>query len=407
MTRNASIAFILITLAIDALGFGIVVPIIPSLVEQLSGSGAGPAAQWVGALVASFATAQFIAAPILGGLSDRFGRRPVIILSLAGVSLNYFLLSWAPSIGWLFVGRLCAGATAANVSAANAYIADITPPEKRSARFGLVGATFGFGFVLGPALGGVLGAVDLRLPFLVAGVLAMANTLYGAFVLPESLPRERRRPFAWRRANPIGSLLGLARDPVLRWLALGWSMMWFGMGALQSTFVLSTGLRFGWGPRENGWALAAVGISQAVVQGALVRPVIRRIGERAAGLAGFGCAACAFLCYGLAQQGWVIYLAVLLQAAGAVSTPAMRALLSANAGPDRQGEMQGGLSSIEGLTAIVSPMLAGLVFATAVSAGGPAWGGAPFLAGCVTYLIAALALLRSRAAIKVEPGSVA
>ncbi len=404
MNRPASLVFILLTLGFDALGFGIVVPIVPALVERLTGGDTSHAAQWVGALVATFAAAQFVAAPVLGGLSDRFGRRPVIILSLLGAAANYLLLAWAPSLLWLFAGRLCAGATAASASAANAYIADITPPALRSARFGLVGATFGAGFVFGPALGGVLGAIDLRLPFLVSAGLAMANACYGLVVLPESLPPERRRPFAWRQANPVGSLHALAADRATGWLALGWSFMWFGLGALQSSFVLSTGLRFGWGPRGNGWALAAVGVSQALVQGLLVRPIIRRVGEARAARAGFGFAVASYCCFGLAQTGWVIYVAIVLQAFGAMSTPAMRGLLSVRVGPDRQGALQGGLSSVEGLTAIVSPVLASLVFAAAVQMGGAKWSGAPFLLGALTYGAAAVALMQSQRAASVPPG---
>ncbi len=394
---KASLTFVLLTLGIDALGFGIVVPIVPSLVRYLTGDDPGAAAEWVGALVATFAAAQFVAAPVLGGLSDRFGRRPVIILSLLGVAANYMLLAWAPSLVWLFAGRLIAGATAASASAANAYIADITPPALRSSRFGLIGATFGAGFVFGPALGGLLGAIDLRLPFLVAGGLALANASFGALVLRESLTPERRRSFSWRRANPIGSLHTLAADRVTGWLAVGWSMLWFGLGALQSAFVLSTALRFGWGPRENGWALAAVGISQALVQGLLVRPVIRRLGERRAAFVGFSLSSLAYACFGFAQSGWVIYAAVLLQACGAIATPAMRAMLSLRAGPERQGEMQGGLSSVEGLTAIVAPVVAAAIFAKAVQAGGAAWSGAPFLVGTLTYGMAMLTLVRSGA----------
>jgi DHA1 family tetracycline resistance protein-like MFS transporter len=393
--HTASVAFILATLGIDALGFGIVIPIVPALVRSLSHLDASEAARWVGALVATFAAAQFVAAPVLGGLSDRFGRRPVIILSLLGGAANYMLLAFAPSLTWLFIGRLLAGSTAANVSAANAYIADVTPPELRSQRFGLVGAMFGAGFVFGPALGGVLGAVDLRLPFLVAGALALANATYGALVLPESLPPERRRHFSWRRANPIGSLHTIATDKPVARMALAWCCMWFGLGALQSCFVLSMGLRFGWGPSANGWALAAMGVSQAVVQGVLVRPIIRRVGERRAAFIGFGLSGLAYLGYGLATAGWVIYVALILQALAAIATPAMRALLSVQAGSARQGEMQGGLSSVEGLTAIISPVLAAALFEWATQTGGAAWGGAPFLLGTVAYGAAVIALARA------------
>ena len=396
MKRQPGLPFILLTLGLDALGFGLVVPIVPELVRSLTGGDTTHAAEWVGALVATFAAAQFVAAPVLGGLSDRFGRKPVVVLSLAGASANYLLLMWAPSLAWLFLGRLLAGATAASASAANAYIADITPPEKRSGRFGLVGAMFGAGFVLGPAMGGVLGAVDLRLPFMVAAGLSIANACYGALVLPESLAPQFRRAFSWRRANPVGSLRTLAANRVVGRLALGWSLMWFGLGALQAAFVLSTGLRFGWGPQENGWALAAVGVTQAVVQGALIRPIIRRLGEPRAAFTGFGFSVASYLCFGFAQSGWVIYVAIVLQAFGAVAGPAMRGMMSARTGMNEQGELQGGLSSVEGLTAIVSPVAAAVVFSLGVRLGGPSWGGAPFLLGACTYVAAALALLRAR-----------
>lgn len=393
--QTASVAFILATLGLDALGIGLVIPIVPALVRMLSGLGAGQAAGWVGALVATYAAAQFCAAPVLGGLSDRFGRRPVIVLSLAGTAANYILLALAPSVAWLFVGRLLAGATASNMAAANAYIADVTPPEQRSARFGLVGAAFGAGFVFGPALGGALGAIDLRLPFAVAAALALANAAYGALVLPESLPVERRRRFSWKRANPAGSLHTLAADRPVARIAVAWCCAWFGLGALQSCFVLSMGMRFGWGPQQNGWALATVGICQALTQALLVRPVIRRIGERRAAFAGFALSGAAFAMLGLATQGWQIYAALAVEALGAVATPAMRALLSARAGPTRQGEMQGGLSSVEGLTAIVAPLLSAGLFEWATQAGGAAWAGAPFLLGTAAYAVAALALARS------------
>jgi DHA1 family tetracycline resistance protein-like MFS transporter len=394
-SHTASVVFILLTLALDAMGIGIVIPIVPALVRQLSGLESGAAAHWTGALIATYAAAQFVAAPVLGGLSDRYGRRPVIILSLVGTAANYLLLAVAPSLAWLFLGRLLAGGTAANISAANAYIADVTPPELRASRFGLVGATFGAGFVFGPAIGGVLGAIDLRLPFLVAAVLALANATYGAVVLPESLPTERRRRFSWKRANPVGSLHTLAADRSVGWMALSWCCTWVGLGALQSCFVLSMGLRFGWGPRENGWALATVGLSQALTQALLVRPVIRWVGERRAAFGGFVFSALSFLMFGLANEGWMIYAAAIVEALGAVSTPAMRSLMSARAGPNRQGEMQGGLSSVEGLTAIVSPVLAGAIFAWATAAGGADWGGAPFLLGTAAYVAAWVALART------------
>ncbi len=391
--RSASVGFILATLATDALGFGIVVPIVPELVRHLSHQGASGASIWVGALLAVFSVTQFIAAPVLGGLSDRFGRRPVLLMSLSGVCANYLMLAWAPSLGWLFAGRVIAGATSANVSAATAYIADVTPPQRRAQRFGLVGAMFGLGFVLGPALGGVLGTYGVRLPFLAAAGLAFCNVLYGLLVLPESLPRERRRRFQWRRANPVGSLAVILSSPTFIRLGLAWCCAWFAIGALQSSFVLSNNLRFGWGTRENGFALAAVGVTQALVQGLLVRRVVPQLGERQAALTGYTFAACAYAAFAFARAGWAIYLGVVLQSFGAIAGPAVQAMISANAGPDRQGEIQGALASLQGLTAIVSPLAAGWLFGAFTGPDAPVYfPGAPFLMAVLTYVIASASI---------------
>lgn len=387
--RPPGIGFVLVTLGIDALGFGIVVPIVPTLVLRLSHLPPSAASFWVGSLLAAFSTMQFLCAPLLGALSDRFGRRPVLLVSLAGVCVNYLMLAWAPSLAWLFVGRLVAGATAANASAATAFIADVTPPQQRAQRFGLVGATFGLGFVLGPAIGGLLGEHGLRLPFLGAAALAGINVLYGAVALPESLAPERRRPFAWRRANPVGTLGALAADAVFPRLALAWCCAWFAIGTLQSSFVLANDLRLGWGTRENGLALAAVGVGSALVQGVVVRRLVPRLGERRAAMLGYATAALAYLLFGFAVRGWIVYAGIAAQALGAVSGPAVQAMVSARAGPDRQGEMQGALASLQGLTAIASPLVGGWLFGLFAPRGLP---GAPFLLAVLTYALAFVAV---------------
>jgi MFS transporter, DHA1 family, tetracycline resistance protein len=391
--RSASVGFVVVTLVIDALGFGLVVPIMPLLVEQLTGSTASHASLWVGISLTAFALMQFAGAPILGGLSDRFGRRPVLLLSLAGVGINYLLLAWAPSLAWLMLGRCIAGATSANASTASAYIADITPPERRAARFGLVGASFGLGFVIGPALGGLLGTYGLRVPFLVAGALAGCNVLYGLFVLPESLPPELRRRFDWRRANPSGSLRVLAGSPNVRRLATAWACSWFALGALQTSFVLANQIRFGWDTRHNGLALALAGLGSAVVQGLLVRKIIQELGEWRAALTGNALAVIAYLLIALAPFGWVVLLGIVVQAMGSFSGPAVQAMVSMSAGPDRQGETQGALSSIQGLTAIVAPLIAGIVFA-GFTGPDPVFllPGAPFLVSALAYCAALWAI---------------
>ncbi len=396
--RAPAVGFVLVVLAFDSLGIGLIVPIVPELVRFLSGRDAGGASIDVGSLVATFALAQLLAAPVLGGLSDRFGRRPVILLSIAGAAANYLLLAWAPSLSWLYLGRALAGISAANTSSATAYIADVSTPEQRARRFGLVGATFSLGFVLGPIMGGVFGSISLRLPFLVAAGLAAANALYGAFLLPESLPRDRRQSFAWRGANPVAALRMLASDAVLGRLAIAWSAMWFAIGTLQTVFVLSTGLRFGWGSLQNGAALGLVGVTGAVVQGLLVRRVVARVGERSAAVLGLLASACAYAILGLAVRGWMIYLGIALQAFGGLANPSIRALISVRAGPERQGRVMGALSSVEGLTAIASPVVASTLFRLFAGPGAVAQiPGMPFLATSLLF-VGAIAALRVAAA---------
>ncbi len=308
--REAAVAFVLVVLAFDSLGLGLVVPIVPELVRRLSGRTYANASLATGALVATFAVAQLLAAPLLGGLSDRFGRRSVILLSVTGAGANYLLLSWAPSLAWLFLGRALAGVSAANTSAASAYIADVSAPEDRARRFGLIGATFSIGFVLGPLLGGMLGQIDLRLPFEAAAGMAALNVLYGVFLLPELLPAERRQKFAWRGANPFSALRMLAADPVLSRLAVAWSGVWFAIGTLQTVFVLANGLRFGWTTFQNGAALGLVGITGALVQVFLVRRVVARVGEAGTAMIGLMASSVAFTMMALAPVGWIIYVAI-------------------------------------------------------------------------------------------------
>ncbi len=298
--------------------------------------------------------------------------------------LNDLMLAWAPSLGWLFLGRLVAGATAASYSAATAYIADVTPPAKRAQRFGLIGAMFGLDFVGGPALGGLLGGYGLRLPFLAAALLAGASMLYALLVLPESLPPALRRPVQWRRANPVGSLRVIATDPAYARLAAAWCCSWFALGALQSSFVLENDMRFGWGPQQNGLALALVGTGSAIVQGLLVRRLVPLVGERRAALSGYAVSALAYLAFAFADRVWLLGVGIALQA-----------LLSAHAGPDQQGQVQGALASMQGLTAIAAPLVAGRAFSTFAAAGAPVHlPGAPFLLAVAAYGVAFLAARR-------------
>ncbi len=397
-SNRASVAFVLATLGLDALGVGIVAPIVPGLVEKLGHLPPNRAAPWVGALIAAYASMQFFAAPLLGELSDRFGRRPVILASVFGLGCDYVLLAVAPNMWWLFAGRLIAGATSANVAAATAYISDVTEPEDRPRLFGLIGATFGAGFVIGPALGGVLGGFGLRLPFLVAAGLSFVNLCFGVFVLPESLAGDRRRPLDTARANPFKLLARVAGDRALRRLAVAWSCTWIGLGAVQSSLVLFTGYSFHWGTRRNGLVLAVVGLSQAAVEGLLLRYVTGRVGERATAVIGYAAGALGYGVLALALAGWTVLPAVMLIALGGLATPSVRAMVAGRGGVDTQGEMQGLLAAVEGLTAVFAPVItAGLFYAFTAHLLSVRFPGAPFALAGICALVAMVLLGRKQA----------
>ncbi len=364
----------------DAVGLGIIAPIVPNLVEKLGHLPAQDAAPWVGALIAVYATMQFLAAPLLGELSDHFGRRTVILASVLGLGCDYILLAFAPNLWWLFLGRVVAGATSANVTAATAYIADVAGEEDRAKLFGLIGATFGAGFVVGPAIGGVLGGFWLRLPFVVAAALALLNAGFGLFVLPESLPDDRRRPIDWGRTNPFRRLAGLTRDRSLGRMALAWSCSWIGLGAVQSSLVLFTAYRFHWGPALSGLALAGIGLSQALVEGVLLRYVVAAIGERRSALLGYAAGTAGYALLAVAFMSWLIAPAVALIALGGLALPSLRTMVSTRDKGNNQGQLQGALSSVEGLTAVAAPLVAaGLFYGFTSPAVGLQFAGAPFV----------------------------
>ena len=392
--RRGALVFIFVTLLLDSLALGVSVPVFPKLVLAFQGGDTAGAATAFGAFGTVFALMQLVCAPLLGALSDRFGRRPVILLSIFGLGFDYVLMALAPSLGWLFVGRVVSGICASNFSTAGAYIADVTPPEKRAASFGMLGAAFGVGFTLGPAVGGLLGSVSLRLPFWVAAGLTLANAVYGLAILPESLPRERRVPFRWRAANPLGSLALLRSIPVVFGLAGVVFLHRLAHDVQPSMFVLYTGYRYGWDERTVGFVLMAVGVLGALLSAGAVGPVVKRIGERHALLLGLASGALGFSAYGLAASG-VAFLTFLPVVAlwGGFTGPSLQALLTRNVDPSEQGRLQGALASLGSVASVIAPGLFTGVFAAAVrGAAPPTLPGAPFLlAGALLALAFALA----------------
>ncbi|HXX92941.1 MAG TPA: TCR/Tet family MFS transporter [Planctomycetota bacterium] len=378
--RRAALIFIFATVLLDVLALGVVIPVLPPLIQDFLGGDTARAAGVYGLFGTVWALMQFLCSPFLGALSDRYGRRPVILISCAGLGLDYFLMALAPGLGWLFAGRVISGMTAASFSTAWAYVADVTPPEKRSATFGLVGAAWGLGFVLGPALGGELGRFAPRLPFWVSGALALANALYGLFVLPESLPPDRRSPFSWARANPLGSLRLLGSHAGLLGLGLVYFLYQLAHQVLPSVFVLYAGHRYGWEPWTVGRVMALVGISGIIVQAGVVRQFVRRFGERSALLTGLFFGTAGFAVYGLAGSGGVFLVAVPIFAFMGLFNPAAQAIMTRRVGPREQGQLQGANASLAGIAGMAGPVLFSRTFAQAI---GPwkSWGvpGAPFL----------------------------
>jgi len=402
--RKPALGFIFITLFLDILGIGLIVPILPRLITHLQGNNVEAAAHTVGALGALYALMQFLCAPILGSLSDRYGRRPVILGSLFGSGLDYLLLAFAPSLSWFFFGRIVAGITGANIAAASSYIADISPPEKRAANFGIIGAAFGLGFIAGPALGGLLGANDLRLPFLVAAGLTLANWVYGLIVLPESLAPENRRAFSWVRANPVGSLLALRRWPVVVGLASSLFLMNLAQFGLQNVWVLYTGYRYHWTSSQVGASLAIVGLMAAIVQGGLARRIIPALGERRAIVIGLTIGSINMIGYGLATAGWMILTIVAIGSLGSFGGPALQGLISRNVPPNEQGSVQGALASLGSVAGFIAPLIATSLFGFFISDRAPVkLPGAPFFLSAGLLITAMLLAVRSFRSTSAKP----
>ena len=396
--RRGAVAFIFVTILLDMFALGLILPILPKLVESFVDNDTANAARIFGLFGTAWAVMQFLFSPILGGLSDRFGRRPVVLLSNFGLALDYVLMALAPSLTWLFVGRVISGITSASVSTAFAYIADLTPPEQRAAVFGKIGVAFGAGFILGPAVGGLLGGMNPRLPFWVAAGLSFANTLYGLLILPESLPPDRRSPFHWRSANPLGALHLLRSDRVLMGLSVANFLAQLAHVVLPSTFVLYATYRYGWDSTTVGLTLALVGICSMAVQGAAIGPIVKRFGERRALLLGLGCGALGFLIYGAAPTGPLFWLGIPVMALWGVAGAAIQALTTQRVAPDQQGQLQGATSSVQSLSQLVGPFLFTLTFAYFIGAQAPLkLPGAPFLLASALLVLALLAAARTLA----------
>jgi DHA1 family tetracycline resistance protein-like MFS transporter len=387
---------VLAVVYIDMLGIGLAYPILPKLVEQFEHGNISRASLIFGLLSGAYSLMQFLLAPLLGTLSDRFGRRPVILIALFGMGVNYVLLGLAPNLLWLVAGRLISGAMGASFSTANAYLADITPPEKRAQSFGLIGAAFGFGFITGPVLGGLLGAIDLHLPFLAAAGLSFADLAFTFFVLPESLSPEHRKEFAWGRANPFGAMRELGRYGAVAGLMAVYVLAMFANRVSEMTWVLYTSYRFHWGPAEVGVSLAAVGVMFVVGQGFLVRLLLPRLGERRAVIMGLAVSAALMAVYGFVTQGWMIYPLIALGVFGWVlAQPAVMGMMSKAVPANEQGLLQGALASLTSLTSIFGPPIWTGLFGYFVSPAAPMIvPGAAFFAAAFVFILALLLALR-------------
>jgi DHA1 family tetracycline resistance protein-like MFS transporter len=394
-SSRAALTFVLLSVFIDSLGFGIIIPSLPSVIMELTGETESHAAVWSGYLMAVYALLQFFMAPIFGNLSDRFGRRPILLMSLFAFGVDFLLTGMAMSMTWLFVGRAFAGVFGASFATAGAYIGDISDDATRARNFGFIGAAWGGGFTLGPVIGGfVAEAFDPRAPFFAAAALALANVAFGFFVLPESLPVERRRHFDWRRANPFGALKSLAHLPMVAGLLFAVFLYQVAHDSLPAVWMFYTQLKFGWGPSETGWSLTFVGVMTVIVMGGLTGFAVPRLGERRAIVVGFGLMTLGFIGYALAPQGWMIYPAIVLGSLGGIANPAMQSVMSKQAGPSAQGELQGAVASLASVAAIISPLFMTQLFSRFSTSASPIYlPGAPYLvAGALVFCCVLIAL---------------
>ena len=408
MKRTPGLVFIFITLLIDMLGAGLLVPILPSFISHLMHSGLDKAARHYGLLMSLYGAMQFIFAPILGALSDRYGRRPILLLSLLFTGVDYVIMALAPSLVWLYIGRVLSGITGASFTAANAYVADVSPPEKRAQNFGIFGAAFGIGFIIGPAAGGLLGSVGERLPFWIAAALAFANLLYGWFILPESLKPENRRRVSWREANPVGAMFVLLKYPVVWGLTGALATSNLGMQCLNSTWVLFTTAKFGWDIRANGICMAVFGLIALIYQIGLGRILLPRLGDRRTMLLGNVVGTLECLGYALSPRGWMVYPIMLIGGFGFLAGPATQSLLSRQVRENEQGVLQGALSSLGSLAAILGPFIGSSMFSYFTQPGrDPRAPSAPVFLSAILYVVATVLAVRATRSIRNEMPSAA
>ncbi|OIR00714.1 tetracycline resistance protein, class C [mine drainage metagenome] len=394
--KQAALGFIFITLLIDVTGFGIIIPVLPKLISELINGNLSDASRYGGWLMFAYAIMQFICAPVLGNLSDKYGRRPVLLFSLFGFGLDYILQGFAPNIGWLFIGRIIAGITGGSFTTAAAYIADVSTPEKRAQNFGMIGAAFGIGFIIGPVLGGLLGHYGFRVPFFAAAALALLNWLYGYFVLPESLSKEHRREFDWKRANPLGSLLHLKKYPVVSGLVASITFLYIAAHAVQSTWTYYTMSKFGWDERLVGYSLGFVGLTVGIVQGGLIRIIIPKLGNHKSVYIGLGLYAIGFTLFAFASQTWMMFVFMIPYSLGGIAGPSLQAIISKHVPPNEQGELQGALTSLMSATSIVGPLLMTNLFSYFTSEKAPVhFPGAAMLFGAMLTVISTVSAYKT------------
>jgi DHA1 family tetracycline resistance protein-like MFS transporter len=393
---TAAIGFIFITLMIDITGLGLIIPVMPALINELTGEGISRASEYGGWLVFTFAVMQFLFSPVLGGLSDQYGRRPIILIALFGFAIDYLLLAFAPSLLWLFIGRALAGVTGASITTATAYIADISTKENRAQNFGMIGAAFGLGFIIGPVIGGLLGSFGPRVPFMVAAALTFVNFLYGYFVLPESLKKENRRTFNWKRANPIGSLKNLQRYPALSGLAFSFILINLASHAVQSNWSYFVIEKFGWSETMIGISLGVVGILVALVQGGLIRFTNPILGNEKSVYTGLLLYSAGLFLFAFASQSWMMFVFLIPYCLGGIAGPAIQSIMSSSVPSNEQGELQGALTGLLSLTSIVGPPMMTGLFAYFTKPTAPVhFSGAAFLLGALLMLLSSIIAYRS------------